>query len=229
MKKENIIVFYTPPHSQKNYDNFSNYAVVEYVDNIVPPFRLKRGLQKYRYGEILGHVGKISSPNVCILDCDTIIKKDLKELFADDFDVGFRVATQWKNVDKQKWENLFEHYGKSPIPMPNKGFMVFKNGVHKKIMEKCLEYMEIDLPRVNPYNYQKDQIALGLAISGYKINYYDKDVHTYLWLGEDGKDSYVIHGHRLDKDEDTYSIPNKLRHWVIRKGLRLFRYEGGKK
>jgi len=223
VNRDNIVVFYTPPCSKQNYNNFTNYAIVEYVDNIIPPFKLKRGLPKSRYGEIIGHLGKISTTNVCILDCDTIIKKDLKELFNDDFDVAFRVATQWKNIDKLKWENLFEKNNKTPIPMPNKGFMVFKNNVHKKIMDKCIEYMNLDLPHVNPYNYQKDQIALALAISGYKLKFYNENVHAYQWLGENDEDTYVFHGHLLEDDEDTYNLPKKLKNWFIKQGLKIFK------
>ena len=37
--RKNIVVFYTPPRSKKNYDIFNEYALVKEVDNETPPFR----------------------------------------------------------------------------------------------------------------------------------------------------------------------------------------------
>jgi hypothetical protein len=138
INRDNIVVFYTPPCSQHNYNIFNKYAIVKKEDNLTQPFKYMTGRPASRYGEIIGHLGDISSPNVFILDCDTIVKKDIRELLDGDFDVAYRVATAWKNIDKQKWNSLFKEYNKTPIPVPNKGFMVFKNNTHKKIINDCM-------------------------------------------------------------------------------------------
>jgi len=196
--REKIIVFYTPPYSQHNYNIFNKYAIVKQVDNVTLPFKYMSGRPPSRYGEIMGHLGEISSSNVFILDCDTIIKKNLQELIGGDFDVGFRIACSWNNIDKQKWEKLFKDHNKKPIPVPNKGFMVFKNNSHKKISKDFMEYMKLDLAHVSPYNYQKDQYALALAISGYKVELWDKHTHAYVWSSEENTDTYVLHGRVLN-------------------------------
>jgi hypothetical protein len=168
------------------------------VENVTSPFKYIVGRAPSRYGEILGHLDEISSPNVFIFDCDTIIKKNIKELLDDDFDVAYRVATSWKNIDKEKWDTLFKVHNKTPIPVPNKGFMIFKNNIHKKIMNELMNYMNMDLPHVSPYNYQKDQYALALAISGYKIKLIDKSIHAFQWCSEDTTETYVLHGRKLN-------------------------------
>ncbi len=219
IKRDNIIVFYTPPRSEKNYNSFSKYANVKKVNNLTTPFKYMAGRAPSRYGEILGHMGGISSSNVFILDCDTIINKDIKELLNDDFDVAFRVAKSWKNIDKLRWQNLFHDRGKKPIPVPNKGFMIFKDDIHKKITKEIRKYMNTDIPHVSPYNYQKDQYAIALAISGYKVKLWDKYVHAYEWCNESNIDSYVLHGRKFNCFVKTllkmqYKM-RKIRHKVL--------------
>ncbi|OGS41411.1 MAG: hypothetical protein A3K77_06690 [Euryarchaeota archaeon RBG_13_31_8] len=194
VKRDNIVVFYTPPSSEYNYKILNNYALIKKVNNVTPKFIYYETRPPARFGEIIGHLDEISSPNVFILDCDTIIKKNINELLDGDFDVAYRVATGWEKIDKQKWEGLFKEHHKTPISVPNKGFMAFKNNTHKKIMKEYMDYMNMDLPILSPYEYQKDQYALALAISGFKIKIWDKNIHAYKWLNEDNVDTYVLHG-----------------------------------
>ena len=205
--RKNIVVFYTPPKSQKNYDIFNKYAVVKEVDNVTPPFKYLKKRPPSRFGEIIGHFDKISSPNLFILDCDTIIKKDITEMLEDDYDVAFRPDTMWEFVDKQKWENIFVEYNKKPIPIPNKGFMIFKNNTHKKIKNDCMKYLNSDIPEIWQNSYQKDQYALALALSDYKVKLLDKTGHAYHWMSEYNVDSYILHGrprNRLLRELQTF-------------------------
>lgn len=219
INRDNVIIFYTPPYSQHNYNIFNKYAIVKRVDNVTLPFKYMSGTSPSRYGEIMGHLGKISSPNVFILDCDTIIKKNLQDLLEGNFDVAYRVSSSWNNVYKQKWEKLFTEHDKTSIPVPNKGFIVFKNNTHKKISKDFMEYIKKDLPHVSPYTYQKDQYAIALALSDYKIRLWDKHTHAFEWLSENNIDTYVLHGKPLNR---LNKVVLKL-FWKIKKKLMRLR------
>jgi len=211
--RKNIVVFYTPPRSKNNHNIFNKYAIVKEVDNITHPFKYLKKRPPSRFGEIIGHFEKVSSPNLFILDCDTIIKKDITKLLDGDFDVAFRPDTMWKYVDKQKWENLFFEHNKKSIPIPNKGFMVFKNNTHKKIQNESMDFMNMDLPEIFPNSYQKDQYALALALSGYKIKLFDKHVHAFHWLSEYNVDTYILHGRRKNRlIREILTIYWKIKH-----------------
>ena len=209
--RKNIVVFYTPPRSQKNYNIFNKYAIVKEVDDETPPFKYLKRSPASRYGEVIGHFEKVSSPNLFIFDCDTIIKKDIKELLDGDFDVAYRPATMYKYVDKAKWEKLCSEYNKKPIPIPNKGFMIFKNNTHKKIRNECLNFMSKDLPEIFPKYYQKDQYSLALVLSGYKIKFLDKRAHAYHWISEFNTETYVLHG----RSQNRLTTELKMIIWKI--------------
>jgi hypothetical protein len=197
--RKNLVIFYTPPRSKKNIDIFSKYAIVKEVENITPPFKYLKNRPPSRFGEIIGHFEKVLSPNLFILDCDTIIKKDITELLVGDYDVAFRPDTMWEYVDKKKWEKIFNKYEKKSIPIPNKGFMIFKNNIHKKIQNESMNFMKLDIPEIFPNSYQKDQYALALALSGYKIKLFDKYVHAFHWHSEYNLDTYILHGRRKNR------------------------------
>jgi hypothetical protein len=65
----------------------------------------------------------------------------------------------------------------------------------------------MDLPHVSQYNYQKDQYALALAASGYKIKLWDNNIHAFQWLSENSIDTYVLHG--------------RPQNWLIKMGFKL--------
>ena len=197
--KKDILVFFTPPTSKLGYARLSRLAVVREVNNLTKPFVFagERGLG--RYGEKC-HLCDVPSSTVVFLDADTIVKKDLAPLLKGDFDFSARRQFPTrekaaKEIDEKTWLQMFKKAGKKPVPMPNAGFMIFKNSCHRKIKNQWLGYVNDDsLPnacsRLNP----KEQTALALSLSEMKIRWLSVYEHAFIWLGEEKVDTYVLHG-----------------------------------
>lgn len=128
--KEDIVVFFTPPRSKISCARLSKLAVVKEVDNVTKPFIFAKHHGYGRYGEKI-HLCDVPSSIIVFLDADTIVKKDLLPLLKGDFDFSARKhfptaksAAGW--IDWRKWLEIFMNFRKTPIPMPNAGFMIFK-------------------------------------------------------------------------------------------------------
>ena len=197
--KGDIVVFFTPPRSKLSYALLSKLAVVKEVDNISTPFVFFGGHGLGRYGEKC-HLCDVSSSTVVFLDADTIVRKDLFPLLEGDFDFSARKhfptkesATGW--IDEKLWLEIFRDIGKEPVPMPNAGFMIFKNFFHHRIKEEWLKYVnDANLPNACLHSYNpKEQTAIALALSGKKIRWLTAKEHAYSWLGEGNIDTYVVH------------------------------------
>jgi hypothetical protein len=191
VKRSNIIVFYTPPRTELDYRQLARYALVEKVENLTASFVAKRNTAPSRYGEKI-HICDIDSPNVIFLDADTTVRKDITKLTKGDFDFSARMAPANKDFNQMLWTSMFKEIGKEPIPMPNAGFMIFKNYCHQRIRKEWLLYMNDPLlPNPHPESNLKEQYALALAISGNKIKWMTAKEHRYSF--EIG-DTFVVHG-----------------------------------
>ena len=191
--KEEVVVFYTPPLSERNSKLLSKYALVEKTENFTEPFRLEVSLEKGRYGEKI-HLCDLNSPNVIFLDSDTWVKKSPFELLEGDFDFSGRVDDSYLDVDFNAWNQLFETNGKKPIPLINTGVLVFKNNMHKKVKNEWLRFFNMKIPHLHPYFYQKDEYALTLAVSDMNIKWMSASEHAYRWKREYFNDTCILHG-----------------------------------
>lgn len=192
--KNMITIFYTPPRSRKGLKQLSRVARVVEAENITSPFRFTTHKAGY-FGEKI-HLCEVDTPNVIFLDGDTIVKKNPLELLQYEFDFSARVGPWYRYFNQKIWKSMFEKIGKEPIPMPNTGFMIFKNFCHKEIKEEWLKYLNSPLPNPNPKGYNKEQYALALAISGKKIRWMTAKEHAFIAEGEEKIDTYVLHGRR---------------------------------
>lgn len=210
VSKDDIIIFYTPPRSKRNYEKLSKIATVKNVPNITKLFIFDKKRGPRRYGEKV-HLCEVDFPNVVFLDGDTMVKKDLSPLLGGDFDFSARFGRRSnREFDKNVWEQMFEVIGKQPIPMYNSGFMVFQNYCHKKIGKYWLRYInEKNLPNPHPALNFKEQysLALALAIVDAKIKPMTAKQHAFVWDGEKDTDTYVVHGRPA-------TFYTKLRSWL---------------
>jgi hypothetical protein len=200
--KEDIIVFGTPPMSKLNYARLSKMAMVRLVQNLSKPFVFLKGQCASRYGEKC-HLCDVPSSTVVFLDADTIVRKDLASLLEGDFDFSARKQfptgeSEKGAIDIEFWSEIFKNKGKTPVPMPNAGFMIFKNSYHHKIKEQWLKYINDDkLPNACSFGNPKEQTALALALStqilGTKIRWLSAKEHAFSWLGEENVETYVLH------------------------------------
>jgi hypothetical protein len=193
--KERIQVCFTPPHKD-SYPNLEALANLVYRENTTEPFKVNENAQG-RYAEKFQFT-KVETPKCIYLDHDTIINRDISELLADPYDVAFRAAgTFHRYYDLTKWYHYFILKGKTPIPMPNSGLILFQNYNHQKI-EPALYKALIDPDMVEGYSgwQNRDQIALALACSELKIKWLTADEHCYRWRNEVPlrHKPYVTHG-----------------------------------
>jgi len=212
VNKEHIIVFYTPPRSKKSYEKLSRLAIVKKVPNVTKPFVFSKAIGESRYGEKV-HLCDVDCPNVVFLDADTIVKKNPLNLVYGNFDFSARPGNANKDFDMNVWEGMFAKFGAKPIPMPNTGFMIFKNWCHKEIKNLWLKLINSDLPNPHPKNYLKEQyaLAIALAVKRKRIRWMTEREHAFRWLGETNVDTYVLHGRRNFKKELKTKIRRTLR------------------
>ncbi len=191
--RDKILVYYTPPIDYDNLSELSNYSEVKISKNITDPFIFlsERGLG--RYGEKV-HLCETKSDVVIFLDCDTIIKKNPLELIKGDYDFSARIGGGYYDFDMDVWDNMFKKIGGSPVPMPNTGFMIFKNSLHRKLFNCWLTLINSDIDNPHPSSNLKEQYALALCLSGYKIKWMSSKEHVFLWNREGKINTYVLHG-----------------------------------
>jgi len=192
-KREEIIVFYTPPRSRRNFQKLNKIATVKKVPNVTEPFVSFPNRKPSYYGEKI-HLCEVDRSEIVFLDSDTIVKKDLRPLLEGNYDFSARVGSGYYQMNLKIWREMFSQFGKQPIPMPNTGFMIFKNLCHQKIKHEWIKYMKTPLPNPLSRTYLKEQYALALALTGKKIKWMTKKEHAFKWQGELGLNSYVVHG-----------------------------------
>jgi hypothetical protein len=194
VRKKDIEVHLTPPHPaitvRKQIEPFARIIIED--ENKTPEFQLTPTIRG-RFCEKIAILNRVEGEEVLFLDCDTRINRDPNELFKDDFHVSARVAEGYKYFNFNKWNNLFLSLELTPIPMINAGVMAFKGGVHKRITDKALKYLDKKLPKCAPRYYHLDQYVLSLAFSEYDIRWMSPKEHGYRFNHE-SKDTIIFHG-----------------------------------
>lgn len=192
--REDIIIYVTPPYSFKFVNKLRKYAKIKLVDNITKPFVFKKSVGSSFYGEKV-HVCKTKVDTIIFLDCDTIMKKDIRPLLEGDYDISFRIGGSYEQFNMVEWKDMFSDINREPIPMPNAGFIIFKNGLHRKIMSYWLQYInDPELPNPHPTLNHKEQMALALSLpKDCKIKYMTSKEHGFRWNGDSANDCYIYH------------------------------------
>ena len=192
-----IIVALTPPYpTKKRYlKELHQYAQILRTENTTSPLQPRPG-KSGRFGEKIVAVLNSKAEDVVFLDCDTRVINNPQKLLHGDYDFSARAAGGFLDLDINTWTQMFIDLDKTPIPMINAGFMIFRGGSHRCIMKEALTYFEeSNLPRCHHYHYHKDQYAISLAASGYKIRWMSREDHAYRWKNEP-PDTVVLHGER---------------------------------
>lgn len=197
----NIVIFATPPINEDDVKMFQEFNVdIRIVDPITEPFAAFNELPRH-YGEKV-HLCGVDSESVVFLDCDTLIFGDIERCLEGDFDFKARPGTAKGNKDE--WERLFTTYNKPVLNwMPNAGFLVFKNGIHKEIKREWLRFLNEDLHYTKGNVNHKEQYALALAVAEYKTAKLNAQEHVMEWNGERPSDGIVYHiGRTFDESPD---------------------------
>lgn len=186
---ENIIVFYTPPREERHIDAFERLGVdLRFVTNRTEPFNAFES--KQHYGEKTW-LCTIPDETVVFLDCDTLVFDEIERVVQGNFDFKARQGTS--SVHQPDWMELFDRFDRPYLDwMPNAGFMIFKNAIHRELEDLWLEFLHSDLEYEQNINH-KEQYALALAIGSYETTQMTPNEHAMLW-------------HELRQDPVVYHI-----------------------
>jgi len=209
-----IDVIFTPPW-EDNHDvkELEKYANITYMKNSTQPFQLYDGCMG-RYGEKIAAIYSINAEDIIFLDSDTKVLENPIQLLEGDFEISARIASGFNDLDINKWTSIFLKHGKTPIPMMNAGVLVFKNGVHKKIMKDALRYfLNEDFPKCHHNYFHKDQYAITLAASGHKIKWMTRNEHAYRWLNE-YPHAIILHGEKKPFRIQLRSMIREIKKYV---------------
>jgi hypothetical protein len=188
---ENITVFYTPPHDEEHEQVIRDLGV-----NLVKQENETEGFSTFWHKEQMGFGEKIKlcdvdAETIVFLDCDTLILGDIFEVIEGDFD--FKGRPDLSGVHPTKWKKLFEKHDKEYMDwVPNGGFFIFKNRIHKEIREEWQQFMEEGVDYYYGGNHQ-EVFALSLAVSEYNLEKMTPKEHVYEFGDENVPDGIVYH------------------------------------
>jgi hypothetical protein len=185
-----IKIFYTPPYNNEDEQALKETgAEVIKKENQTEAFNVSRSQPERHYGEKI-NICSIEEKNVVFLDCDTVVGNNIWEVMEGEFDFKARPGS----ADLEGWEQMFEEQDEEYMDwMPNAGFLMFKNGYHRDIQDKWLEYVKEDLGSKGRRVNHHEQYALALAVSGGKIQKMKTEEHVLEWNEEKIADGYVYH------------------------------------
>lgn len=192
VEPEKINVFYTPPydeHDEKELEKLGINLIKK--ENETEGFSIGSMEEAGHYGEKV-KLCTLDAENVVFLDCDTLILEDIWKVIEGDFDFKARLGSA--GVHEKNWKKLFERFDEEYMDwMPNAGFLIFKNGIHKEIGEKWLNYINTDLDYERKNINHQEQYALALTISDYNLQKMTEDEHVMEWADKPNASGTVHH------------------------------------
>jgi hypothetical protein len=199
---EKISVFYTPPYDEHDEEQLEKLGVnLIKKQNQTESFNINTGDEEGHYGEKT-NLCNIESENVVFLDCDTLILEDIWKVIEGDFE--FKARPGDAGVHEENWRKMFERFDEEYMDwMPNAGFLIFKNEIHKQIGEKWLNYTNKDLKYERKNMNHQEQYALALSVSEYNIQKMTEDEHVMEWADKPNATGTVYH----------YITPNPQTFW----------------
>lgn len=186
-----VVVFYTPPYSDGDEELISNLGVdLRKVENITESFSLTGFDEPSGYGEKV-RLTEVDSENVVFLDCDTLVLNDVWEVIKGEFE--FKARPGSSNPESKSWQFMFERENKPVMDwMPNAGFLVFKNSLHKKIeseWKQNLEGQDFDIDGTK----HLEQYALALSVAETNLAKMTELEHTFGWVEKPSEETVVYH------------------------------------
>lgn len=205
---ENIIIFYTPPRTLKNFKRLNKVGKVISKKNITEMIKVQKGLG--RYGEKF-HALFYPCEKMIFIDSDTLITREFEKTLQGDFEFSGRIAPNFFNLNQQTWAEMFKRREKPIIPMINTGYMIFKKHLHNRIADEVLKYMNGPMLKPDLASNQKDQYALTLAVADKKIKWMTAREHSFIFQNEFKGE--VLHGSipRIGSDIKLIYKRNRMR------------------
>lgn len=191
---EDVTVFYTPPVTDRDTEALRKLGVdLRIEENETTAFSImdqRDDHEERNYAEKI-KLCSVEADTVVFLDCDTQVAGDIESCVTgagrfrarpDPLDVGDR------------WPELFERHDKPLLDwMPNAGFLVFKDGLHREIEDEWRRLVATDLNYSRMGLLPKEQVALALAVSKFDTGQLSPREHVIEWMDERRPDGVVYH------------------------------------
>lgn len=208
VSSSDIIVFFTPPRESRHIEQLAALGVnIEKRQNSTNAFKAFDTEQ--HYGEKT-HISSIRDDTVVFLDCDTLVFRDITKVIEGDFEFKARPGTS--PVRQPEWKQLFDRFGEQYLNwMPNAGFLVFKNSLHRKIGDKWREYIQTDLEYQHGATNHKEQYALALAVGDSNYIQMSTTEHVMLWNNEFPPNGIVYHAGKSLENDPKQTAPDTFK------------------
>jgi len=200
-----IVVFFTPPRDDKQVQWLEELGIdVRLVENSTNAFRAFD--TERNYGEKTW-VSTLEDDTAVFLDCDTLVINDIDQVIQGDYQFKARPGTS--KVRQPEWKELFKRFDEEYMDwMPNAGFLIFKEGLHREIGDKWRKYVQTDLEYRHNVNH-KEQYALALAVGHADTERMSSREHVMLWNQEYPSNGIVYHvgkviENNIETDSSTY-------------------------
>lgn len=195
---ESVRIYYTPPRNKNHTSTLRGLGVdVRHVEPITEPFGIMPFDEPSHYGEKT-RVCEVEDDEVVFLDSDTLVLGDIWPMLEGGFDVKARPSTY--QPGPEDWRSSFDGTGYQPLNwMPNTGFLVFKNGVHRDIKNGWRELLaHHNRPTFRGMRLDDQWALAGVLGEGFDIVRMNRCEHTIEWDETPPGDGVVYH---LDTDK----------------------------
>lgn len=204
VNSSDIVVFFTPPRDDEQVQWLEGLGIdVRLVENSTNAF--KAFSTERNYGEKTW-VSTLEDDIAVFLDCDTLVFNDIDQVIQGNFQFKARPGTS--KVRQPEWKELFKRFDEEYMDwMPNAGFLIFKEGLHREVGDKWRKYVQCDLEYQHNVNH-KEQYALALAVGHANTVQMTPKEHVMLWDREYPSDGIVYHigkviENNIDSPPDT--------------------------
>ncbi|PSQ45513.1 hypothetical protein BRD17_01205 [Halobacteriales archaeon SW_7_68_16] len=204
---EDVIVFYTPPRDPTHREVVADLGVdLREVGNRTEAFAAFDERPSH-YGAKT-HLCSVDADRVVFLDCDTLVFDDPATVASGPFEFKARPGSARLGED---WRRLFDRFDEPLVEwMPNAGFLVFDDGLHREIESDWLRYLDVDVEIGATSVDHREQYALALAVAGHDLARMDANEHVFEWRETPPAGGCVYHQGRLF-DDSIGSIREALR------------------
>jgi hypothetical protein len=145
------------------------------------------------------YVSEVNCDEVCFIDSDVIIKKDISKTSNSGSDITARRSTAYTldTYEEKLWEEFLRKKGaKKKVPILNAGFLWLRNGIHREIGEEWELVMRDAWERGffgNGYHADQWSLPVVLGRRGATYSLLGPEDHALAWEGDPLEEATLYH------------------------------------
>lgn len=146
------------------------------------------------------HICDVDHESVVFLDTDTLVLDSIDHIVrSSDADIAGRRATvmtldSWSD---KRWKRYQREHGASVnLPVLNGGFLIFRNGVHKRIKRNWLELMRSAYDHVifgSERHVDQWSLSPALGYHGFSFQPLSREEHAFAWEQDEAIGATIYH------------------------------------